>query len=166
MNVHFRTLPETLKRGCFMTAETVAGARRKLLEMYRKPGRPEIIRTVLIVDDDDALIRSYKRSLGGLGLNVIAVDTKRPIEPQVIQLISENQIDFINMDEQMNSRMPNSPGHVITSRLRKEGFQGYIAIDSSLPDDKIAMISTGTDFRSPAKQLTNPNLIASIFVKN
>ncbi|MBI5399183.1 response regulator [Candidatus Saganbacteria bacterium] len=114
-----------------------------------KPGRPEIIRTILVVDDNPNILELYQGLIQGElddSVKVVTVNQQQPIKDQVLALAAEQKIDLIFMDNDM----PGISGLELGKLLRDNGYSGYIAANSSAVN--AMMIALGiADFANPMK---------------
>lgn len=153
MEIKFRGAPAIFSRGCFMTGAAGGGGRRgiSLRAEFSKTGRPEIIRKILLVDDDGPILRATTRILRELDLSVVAVDPSGPktIKEQVLNFVAAGGIDLIVMD----GHLPGASGAAITKELRSTGYQGYIFANSSDPKAQDKILTAGADFTIPNKNI-------------
>lgn len=124
---------------------------RKLIPFLIKPGRPEMIRTMLVVDDCAAYLRGIKRFSEALGVNVLIVDPEdptRPIKAQTLGL-AKHDVDLIVMD----GEMPGPHGAELIRALRDQGFTGYITANSDQEKELEDMLAAGADFKIRGKDI-------------
>jgi CheY-like chemotaxis protein len=130
-----------------MVSESPAVTGHRLIPALIRPGRPETIKTVLIIDDEGSILRAVKRVLSKLSVDSLAVDPDQPIKAQVLDLLSKTNVDLIIMD----GLMPGLKGADLAKEIRAGGFSGYIAANSSMPDEQTNMLNSGADFTIPDK---------------
>ena len=157
MEIKFGTRPGGWDYRCFIragqpaqTGPNVAGVRLK--NEFARPGRPEIIRTILLVDDDPQYLEAAQLILRDLNLKVVTVDPAYQIREQVIRLIEEHKPDLIVMD----GEMPDVSGVELVWELREKlKYNGYIAANSYSANHMREMERMGADFRITAKVFFN-----------
>ena len=151
MEIRFGPRPMALDHRCFMRVEQpVAGLRLKA--EYLKPGRPEVIKTILLVDDDSNFLKMALLLIDKYSVKVVATDTKLLIREQVFNLINEHKPDLIVVDGQM----PDISGSQLVKELRQNfGYSGYIAANSSSGEQMMGMMEEGADFMIESKIFFN-----------
>jgi len=123
----------------------------KLKPEYTKPGRPEIIRKILVVDDEPLILNMVRRTFRGYNLEMVFVDPAKPIKEQVLDSVAKGDIDLIIMD----GKMPGTSGPELTRILRENGFAGYIAANTNMPEIEIEMLDEGADFAINKLEISN-----------
>lgn len=131
---------------------------------YQKPGRPRVVKTILIVDDVEDVLRGLNRVLSTLGLNVLTVDPNgaETFEQQVNNLLNSNQVDLIVMDGDLSrsSCSNNKTGMDLVASLISSGYQGLIVANSGY--DNPQLMEAGADFS--VEKILAFNGIKSLFV--
>jgi CheY-like chemotaxis protein len=125
---------------------------RNFKSEFAKPGRPEVIRRVLIVDDDRRVLEETSRELLTYYKFpfVAVVDPVKLIGPQVFSLVREFKPDLIVLD----GNMPDVTGEQLTKDLRSPtrlNYNGYIAANTADRLMQDMMMSAGADFKVPRK---------------
>jgi CheY-like chemotaxis protein len=123
---------------------------------FAKPGRPEVIKKILVVDDNSAVLEATLEYLSFKCQNCQnrAVDPKLPIRPQVISLVNDLCPDLIVLD----GSMPGVTGEELTRELRDpsgRNFPGYILANTDRYRMRDAMLLAGADFWVPEKLLAS-----------
>jgi hypothetical protein len=113
---------------------------------------PEVIRKVMIVENNPMFVSIAKRWLQGLDLSVAAFDPDRPIGKQVEGLIASqfDETDLILLDSLGGA------GPAVISQLRGSGYHNYIvatAIDGN-ENAQMMKIKGGASFAIPGKAFT------------
>lgn len=117
---------------------------------------PDVIRTVMIIDDRQNDILLIQLALKGLKLRIVALNTRNSTAEQIIAEAKNQGIDLIIMDGFMRDINSNYLfGDELTKELRKKGFHGYIIANSSLETKQKEMLAAGADFMNPNKSVVN-----------
>jgi len=142
MEIRFKPRTLSLDPRCFMcTEQPVTGVRLKA--GYLKPGRPEVVKTILLVDDNSDFLKTARLILDEYAVKVVAVDPTLLIREQVFKLVNEHKPDLVVMD----GLMPDVLGVELIKELRQNiGYHGYIAANSSSGKQTSRMMQEGADF--------------------
>lgn len=151
MGIKVRGSPRIFGAGCFLRAEPPIKPGRRLKPEYVMPGRPEIIKNILVVDDDSCFLGIAKDILESLDFNVILINPDKPIKKQVFKHVSnrKRKIDFIIMGGR--ERKLEISGESLIRELRANGFAGCIAANSLMPEEQEKMVDAGADFKIPER---------------
>jgi len=118
--------------------------------------KTDVIRTVLIIDDEQTDILLIQYALKKLKLKTMVINTRDSTAEQIIEQAKKEGIDLIIMDGFMHDINNNDLfGDKLTEELRKKGFHGYIIANSGLPDKQKEMLAAGADFMNADKQAAN-----------
>jgi CheY-like chemotaxis protein len=120
----------------------------KLLEQYCVKERPELIKRILVVEDNSIFHRHWNKYCekfvgeGKFQLQVVAPTTTQDL----LALVSKEEFDMIVMDHDLeDSATENITGTTLTKALRESNFTGYIIAASMLDEKNAEMINAGAD---------------------
>jgi|GEM_PF-3408627 len=122
----------------------------KLKTRFCRPGRPQTISRVLVVDDHASLLRMFGDILQRWGFIAELIDPQFHIPDQIIRFMERDKgikYDAIIMD----GEMPGTSGADLVRILRARGFEGYIIANSGYPHLRGEMIEAGADFEMTDK---------------
>ncbi|MFA4844476.1 MAG: response regulator [Candidatus Margulisiibacteriota bacterium] len=136
---------------CFMAAGHSPAVGVQLKAEFVKPGRPQVIKTILLVDDDPNYLKSAQQLLRDYNVKVVAVDPGLPIREQGLKLVAEHNPELVVMDGQMF----NTSGPELVKELRDLKYKGYIAANSASGKKNKEMMGVGADFVIPGKGFFN-----------
>ena len=137
---------------CFMAAGHSPAVGVQLKAEFVKPGWPQVIKTILLVDDNPGYLAVAQMILKDLNIKVIAVDPAFPIREQVLRLIEAHKPDLIIMD----GEMPDVSGLELVKELRGNiKYEGYIAANSASNKQMREMERVGADFSIAWKVISN-----------
>lgn len=137
---------------CFMAANRPSATGVQLKAELAKPSRRQVIKTILLVDDNPGYLEIAQMILKDLNIKIVAVDPGLMIREQVIRLIEEHKPDMIVMD----GEMPGVSGVELVRELREKfKYNGYIAANSSSNRQMREMERVGADFSIPEKVIFN-----------
>lgn len=97
--------------------------------------RPEIIRGIVVVDDDPSIVKATPRKFRLLGIGSwieIAIIGPNPPFPEAVDDLKFSGIDLIIMD----GNLPDTSGSKLIEKLRSKGYQGYIVANSTTSNTK------------------------------
>lgn len=142
MEIRFKPRPMALDYRCFMCGRKPdVGFRLKA--GFIRPGRPEIVRVILLVDNDQRVLTDAKINLEKYGFRVLTVDPARGIKEHAFSLIEEHKPEMIIMD----GIMPDIKGSELIKELREgKSYSGYIVGNSISSRETCAMLREGADF--------------------
>ena len=150
MNIRGLRKPGIFEYGIFMTTSQPQTQGIRMKPELAKPGRPEIIKNILVVDDTMGVLKATKRLLSRLGIEITLIDPDLDIRGQVLQMAADAKYDLVIMDGQM----PGILGHQLTREIREKGYNGYIVANSSDLNEQDKIMAAGADINNSFKIIT------------
>jgi CheY-like chemotaxis protein len=126
---------------------------------FIKPGRPEVIKRIQVVDDNSNVLEAALEFFSLYKCWCRAVDPRKPIGPQVFSSIIKFKPDLIIMD----GEMPDNTGTELIRELRTQQYPGYIAAYSANEEMNRSMLTAGADFALWGKKINKLDSVVSRF---
>jgi len=149
----------------------------KLKPYFRKAGRPDYVKRILVVDDDKDVLNMYNRLLTHHGFDVVCVDplgsitkqvesmylhVKQPVEAGGMVELGITEWDLLIMDGDLGKNETNLTGMALILRLRENGYKNWIFANSGTPDLQKAMLAVGADHAVEGK---SPTALVEMFIR-
>ncbi len=126
----------------------VAG--RQLKEIHRKPDRPEVIKSILIIDSDALALKGMRGFVEDLGFRVTVINPHLMNlgVQQTSEFVFKHGFDMILVGGRIGPRSGWAKafyGATLVRTLRDAGYFGHLVANSGHPQENALMTEAGAD---------------------